>query len=220
MFSRIKAWLRNWLNEPSHVGGGKPASIKEGAAQLVERARLGDQNAMALMKQIGENAKRKQPRALKAYTELMRYIKSNPVTKNMSFGEEMEEESELDSLAHGILGMFAGEGDYCEVVFSKVQDLALKNVNKAIVTLANGPSLLPDDTHFKSVRASMSPQDDKAFMQGYKHGIKEMDDVPKDMHCAFLLGHVLGTARRIQAVRLPRVPVSVLSPSVGMELGE
>lgn len=220
MFARIKAWLRSWLIEPPRINGGKPASIKEGAAQLVERARLGDQNAMALMKQIGENAKKKQPRALKAYTELMRYIKANPVTKTMAFGEEMTEESELDSIAHDIHSSFGASEDYCEVVFSKVPDLALRNINKAIVCLANGPSLLPDDNHFKQVRESLSPEDEKAFMLGYKHGVKELDDVEEKYHCPFLLGHVLGTARRIQAVRLPKVPVSILSPQVGMELGE
>ncbi len=215
MFAFIKAWLRKWLHEPPRINGGKPASIKEGAAQLVERARLGDQNAMALMKQIGENAKKKQPRALKAYSALMVYIKANPVTKEMTFGEEVES----DNIADDIHTAFGAE-DYCEVVFSKVPDLALRNINKAIVCLANGPSLLPDDEHFKTVRESLSPEDEKAFMLGYKHGVKELDDVPEQFHCPFLLGHVLGTARRIQAVRLPKVPVSVLSPQVGMELGE
>jgi hypothetical protein len=220
MFALLKSWFRRWLLEPPRINGGKPASIKEGAAQLVERARLGDQNAMALMKQVGENAKKKQPRAMKAYAELMTYIKANPVTKTMAFGEEMTDESELDSIAHGIQGMFAGENDYTEVVVSKVPDLALRNINKAVVCLANGPSLLPNDDNFKSVRESLSPEDEKAFMLGYKHGIKELDAVPEKLHCPFLLGHVMGTARRIQAVRLPKVPVSVLSPQVGMELGE
>ena len=57
-------------------------------------------------------------------------------------------------------------------------------------------------------------------MFGYKYGPKAISTVPADLRDAFLLGHVLGTARRIQAVRLPDMPIGVLAPKTGVELGE
>jgi hypothetical protein len=222
---KFKAMLRGWLmiDSPPMLGGElrKPATIKDGAAQLVERARQGDQNAMALIAEVGENAKKKVPRAMKAYDALLRYIKLNPVAKNWGFGEDAANKAELDSIANAIQGSLIAGEEYATTVLGELPELAARNLNKAVVTLANGPSLLPEDgTRFQEVRSSLSPEDENAFMAGYKHGINELASIPPKLVGAFLLGHVVGTARRIQAIRLPDVPISVLSSRVGAELGE
>lgn len=218
---KFKAWLRAWLmmDGPKQLSAGseKPSSIKDGAAQLVDRARQGDQNAIALICQVRDNAQKKNPRAVKSFKALMKYVKQNPVTKTWSFGEETANLAELDSIAHGLFG---GDEPYEQVIIEKVPELAAGSVNKAIVTLANGPSLMPEEGRFQAVTDSLSEQDKEAFMMGYKHGVKELESIPIRLQCPFLLGHILGTARRIQAIRLPDVPVSVLSPQVGAELGE
>jgi hypothetical protein len=225
LLQKFKGWLRRWVNAdvtiPPPRMGGKPATINDGAAQLVERARQGDQNAIALICQVRDNAKKGLPRAKQAVVALGRYIERNPVDSQGSMGEELAEEAETDALAEDVLDC-CFEGDYVEVVRELVPDLATKSIPKAIVALANGPSLLPADgaTHITDVRDSLTDAEKKAFAKGYRQGMRELDDVPTGLQCAFLLGHILGTARRIQAVRLPGVPVSVLSPSAGFELGE
>lgn len=224
---KFKAWLRQWLmvDAPKQLnaGGEKPISIRDGAAQLVDRARMGDQNAIALICQVRDNAQKKQPRAQKAYKALMDYVQKNPVTKNWSFGEDAAYKAEIDSIAEHLKGtLIAGEDEYEKVVIEQVPDLASKSIGKAIVALANGPSLLANDecNRFKDVADSLSEGDRVAFMTGCKHGMRELDSIPQELQGPFLLGHILGTARRIQAVRLPNVAIGSCFPSVGAEFGE
>lgn len=221
---KFKAWLRNWLmldHQPSQMGGaGNPATISDGAAQLVERARAGDQNALAMICEIRDRAKAGNPRAKKSFQALEHFIKQNPFTQKPHFGQESVE---VDLLCQDVQSCFAGEADYVETVTTKMPEIASLNVNKAVVTLANGPNLLPENglSKVKEVSDALGDEDKQAaFKQGYQHGMRELDGVPEHLREAFILGHLFGTARRIQAVRIPGVPVSILSPGFGLELGE
>lgn len=213
---RFKAWLRNWLLVDSTVGAeqltSRPATIEDGAAQLVERARAGDQNAMAMLAEIGQRAKQGVPRAIKSRKAIEIYIRKHPY-KEANFGGE---DLDVDAFCEAAQASFAGE--YVETVTTKIPEIASHSLNKAIVTVANGPEL--DKSKLIAVRSTMSDDDKAAFMLGYNQGMSELNDVPRALQSAYILGHILGTARRIQAVRLPDVPVSVLCPSLGTELGE
>lgn len=222
---KLKSWLRNWLSldhVPPQIGGGilHPANISDGAASLVERSRAGDQNAKALIAEIGVRAREGVPRAKKAYGLIEEYIQKHPYKDTKAgFGAEIE----VDQLCEDVAVGFCGEEiSYVDIVTKKVPEIAAISLNKAAVTLANGPSLLVRDgsTLLQDVSGSMQESDRKAFMVGYHHGVQELNSVPPNMRVPFLLGHILGTARRIQAVRCPGIPISVLSPQAGMELGE
>lgn len=182
---------------------------------------MGDQNAIALICQVRDNAKKGNQRAQQGMKALQLYIENNPVVSQGSMGEEMAHEAETNVLARDVCNA-AFEGDYVEVVRELVPDLASQSVPKAVVALANGPSLLNRDgsTYISDVYNTLSEAEKKVFAVGYRHGISELASIPSGLHCAFILGHILGTARAIQAVRLPRVPVSVLAPQTGFELGE
>src|ERR1019366_6546720 len=55
------------------------ADLSAQAASIVRRARVGDQNAMALIKQVGKAAREgTSKRAMKAYALLQKYINKNP----------------------------------------------------------------------------------------------------------------------------------------------
>lgn len=219
---KFKAWLRNWLMTDGTapvMGSDKPATIDQGAAQLIDRARQGDQNAIALICQVRDNAKKGLPRAIKAYKAMMRYAKTHPVKAKVSYVGAESQSEEIEELANDIITSFGT--DYVTAVTDKLPDLFSVSVPMAIYAAVNGPSLLPGDGDlFLSVRKALTPESDKAFMVGYKYGTKALSSVPGDLRDAFLLGHVLGTARRIQAVRLPDMPISVLAPKTGFELGE
>lgn len=219
---KFKSWLRHWLSADIHPQmSGRPTTIEDGAAQLVERARMGDQNAIALICQVRDNAKKGVPRAKAGMSALVKYIQANPVVSQNTMGEEIENEVEANQLARKVCNA-CFEGDYVEVVREVVPDLASQSVPKAIVAIANGPSLLERDesTHILDVYKTLSKPEKAMFKNGFRHGISEMARIPGSLKCAFLLGHIFGTAHAIQAVRLPRVPVSVLSPQTGFELGE
>jgi hypothetical protein len=56
-----------------------PSTQEEGATDLVLRARAGDQNAMAIIAQVRESAKKGNPTALKSLQLMKAYISANPV---------------------------------------------------------------------------------------------------------------------------------------------
>ena len=186
---------------------------------MIDRARQGDQNAIALICQVRDNAKKGLPRAVKAFRALMHYAKTHPVTEKVSYVGAESHAEEIEDLANDVITSFGS--DYVTAATEKLPELFSISVPMAVYATVNGPSLLPGDGNlFESVRKALAPESDKAFMFGYKYGPKAISTVPADLHDAFLLGHVLGTARRIQAVRLPDMPIGVLAPKTGVELGE
>lgn len=214
---RFKAWFRNWLAHPASTAGFggvlHPASIEDGAGNLVERARAGDENAQALMAEIRDRTKmgKEGPaKARKAYWAMMKYAESHPMKGLVHFGQDS---LEVDRLCQAIN---FGE-DYVDIVTKKVPEIASHSVTKAVVTLANGPSLLKSGL-VSDVHQSLDDDAGKAFVAGYRQGLSVLSSVPKQLWMPFVLGHVLGTAKRIQAIRCPGVSLSVLSPALGMEL--
>lgn len=216
LWQKFRAALRNWLLQDSNPTMGgilHPATIDDGAGNLVERARAGDENAQALMAEIRDRTKmgKEGPaKARKAYWAMLEYIKKHPVKSLVHFGQDSVE---IDKLCQNIN---FGD-DYVEIVTQKVPEIASRSVNKAIVTLANGPSLLKSSL-ISDVHQSLEGSNAKAFKAGYQQGLSELNSIPKQLWMPFVLGHVLGTAKRIQAIRCPGVSLNVLSPALGMEL--
>lgn len=220
---KLKMLLRRWLDitpSATQLHGQEPKTVEDGAAQLVERARQGDQNAIAMICTVRDSAKKGNPKARRGFAALERYIKANPPKNLPSFGEELARNRECDAVCQEMMAGF-GE-DYCETVKKEVPAVAVLSLPKAIVTCANGPNLLQDGAQnlFHDVKDSFSEQEQKAFVLGIKHGISELDRIPQELQAPFIVGHVLGTARRIQAVRHPRTPLSILSARLGYEFGE
>ncbi len=205
-------------------------SVETAAAELVDRTRQGDQNAEALICQIRDTARKGNVKAKKALQALEEYVQKHPIEAHISFGEEsqmgvevdFEDERKCDVCAHAFYHALANDGDYVKVVRTKIPPLVVLSVNKAITSLANGPSLLAGrhGNLIAEVRESFTEEEQLAFADGIKHGITELASVRPDLQAAFLFGHVLGTARAYQAVRLPHTPLRVLGPQVGAEFGE
>jgi hypothetical protein len=95
----------NWiLGKPSSFSGEKNITLADGACALVERARVGDQNAMAMIQQIRANAMNGNQKSVTALNYITRYIHQNPVTKSskkLGPGKQAQVSANCISLAEG-----------------------------------------------------------------------------------------------------------------------
>jgi hypothetical protein len=207
--SRFKSWLRAWLF-PDVSFGSLPSSLTEVIADLVERARAGDQNAIAMICEIRDNANRGESRAKESAREIEQYIKKHPVT-----------DMGCDQLVRETTAAF-GADPYEKVLIEKVKPLAERNLKKAIVTVANGPSLLRGYRELiETFAENLSDNERDAFKLGAAQtsiALQAMRNFSHECQHALILGYVLGKARRIQAVRLPGVPIAVQSAIAAKEL--
>jgi hypothetical protein len=193
-----------------------PTTQNEGAMQLVERARAGDQNAMGMLSEIGKNAQLGNSRAKSAYSLIVEYCRTHPVN-NAIMGAEAQE----------ALGVLKQPDNPIDQILNVLCSLPVIGdplcIQAACVLLANGPQ-------WNKARTKQADQ----LLAGaernlFRFGVENSSDSSKIQPVAktipqqgigFLCaGHCIGTARRIQLARLPQVPVSVLSPEVGWELG-
>jgi hypothetical protein len=79
-FTRIWNWITG--KQATSTFSSERTTVAQAAAMLVERARVGDQNAMAMISLIGANAKKGNEKAKEALIEVERYIRHNPVIKS------------------------------------------------------------------------------------------------------------------------------------------
>jgi hypothetical protein len=221
IISSLKAWLRRLLDDGAAFGHEQPRSIEEAAMTLVERARSGDQNAVGMICEIRDNAARGIERAKKTNDAIGHYLKTHPVEEDNSgdFGEDPEADIMAEKLMTAI---GAEETDYVETVIKQLPPLANKNLKKAIVTIANGPSLVSNYRGAIDAFCEALPENERdAFAFGATKtalALSAMRDMPHECQHALILGYVLGKARQIQCVRIPNCPVSYQSTIAGEEL--
>jgi hypothetical protein len=222
--SWFKSWLRKWLAIDTTASmHGAPMSMEQAAADIANRARLGDQVAMAIICEVRDNAKKGDPKAKQAFKLLDQYTRehaNNP--ENLNHYDSTMGDDEAADLASTMCGE---EVDYAVAIRQKAPAAIQASNRKAIVTLANGPSLLPGERNLvREVGETFQTEEEKeAFILGARFCAKAlaaMQDMTHEAQHALLLGYVLGTARKIQAVREPNMPISVQSRIAGWELGE
>lgn len=231
MFLWIKRILRKWVAEDTI--GWQPAlgprTVEEGAADLVERARVGDQVAMAGMMLIRETAE-KEPqneKAQRSFKALLDYAKSHPhKARASSFGAEIRRQTEASRLGTLMTSSMGSEA-YPKALVNIAPEIAKNSVPVAITTLANGPSLLEvqgQEPLIQTIADSIEdPQVRAAFALGVKHSdqaLAEMKKLSPECQAMLRLGFLLGQARKIQAVRLKKSPISSFCADAAWELGE
>jgi len=175
---------------PLHVHSTYGAEVRNGAQNLVRRARQGDQNAIAMIVEIRlaaqdpENAKANQ-----AFQALQDYVEASPTAESDKGGQvpalvqtAVLANGELltDEQIHAMANAFGDEG-MAEVFMFGVE-------------------------HFREPQTLIE-------------AAKELEHLPEGKRLLHL-GRNVGMARNIQAVRMPHVPISEFSSMVGWELGE
>ena len=188
------------------ISATEQEKIRSSAGELVERARVGDQNAMAIILKVGEGARAGHERCRLAARCFRDYIESHPV-------EGSDDHYPLrEHPAVRMLGEFVGEDEAIAKVTPEVPDLYV-----AALILADGPILSKEKvvnigTHFG--------EDSPSFWYGFKKFLKRINPFGSDAPEATFTGQAVGLARTLQGVRLGVLPISKLSPMAGWELGE
>lgn len=188
-----------------------------GAEELVERARAGDQNAMAMIEAVRENAEEHGDlKAQNALLAIKTYIDKNP--------PELEEERYQPRKRSPII--------------RSLRELpAHEETNYALAVTSWAPAA--DDPYVAAVALSMGPTiararvdeiaagfEANAFRFGYSHfGAdrkldRACDGVDEERARAIRAGQIVGIARTLQGVQSGKLPISKLDPGSAWELGE
>lgn len=191
-------------------------------SELVVRSRAGDQNAMGLLVEIGKSAKAGSPRAVESKKLVLKYIRNNPVPKKSGPKNQNTWTQSIANYVNTMQASFEGEPDELgDCIIAIIPFMGPYGAT----TLANGPLLNNDIINLIS-SAFSSDAEEHAFLFAIANAdqsdkiVKNIGKLNKDAAYAILIGCVVGRAKRIQMVRLPGTPISVLSKKAAEELGE
>lgn len=189
------------------------------ARDLVERARLGDQNAQAIIVNTGKNAQKGDPVAKSAYQYLSEYIKEHPAKADMG-AEDMQKIGILRAVDQNPLPIVIG------VLRSLPESKNMDVIGAACVALSKGSPW--NGKRVRDVNNCFSGEEQKYFQYGLSNGGKQ--PIPQNVRSqpaigAICTGHCIGIARRIQLMRLPNATIGslvkqgLIHPDIGWELG-
>ena len=180
--------------------------MRVGAEQLVERARAGDQNAMAMIGEVRQNAEKGIKKAKRAFAMLHDYIKSHPILEGSS--DHHYRAPKVNKQIVRKLSDNIGEDAAISAWTPGIPDLYL-----AALVVASGPVLKPERvTNIGSHFGDDTPR--------FWFGFEKWNQPKTSKDSAVFTGQVVGLARTIQGVREGYLPVSRLCPMAGWELGE
>jgi hypothetical protein len=192
---------------------------QEGAKELVERARANDQNAMATLVMVGQNARAGNPVAKSAYKHVMDYINANPAGPvKTKYGIGAETQAALSQIPQ--------VQDKPENLMEILCSLPLIGDSLAIqgacIILANGSLWTKEKVD--DIKKALAEPAQKLFNYGYcfssdSNKIRPVaQKVPQSAIGYLCAGHCIGTARKIQLLRGSETPIAMISPDIGWEL--
>lgn len=162
----------------------------EAAANLVIRSRQGDQNAVAMIAMVRENANRGVKKAQDTYRLIESYVKSHPYTEMGS--EEIQSKQNEDSLKH------------CVQLANFGVSLTKKNIKKMANTFAgHRDAFMFGVENFRDLK-----------------GISQKQSEHPHHANAIVYGRNVGLARNIQLAKDPQIPLRHSFPNIAWELGE
>ena len=182
---------------------------KQALEGLVKRSRDGDQNAMAMIRAVGENARNGVKRAQESFAFLRKYIERNPpgTTSGGPAIKALKEASIGKDIEHSV-----------SVISTHIPHI--DDPYTAALILSQGKKLTNE------LIGSIGDQfgeDKKAFTWGYKstgEAVVKATTKQPEMKEPILVGYVVCLARTIQGVCDGTLPISKLCPIAGAELGE
>lgn len=216
------------------------------AGSIVRRARAGDQNAMALIREIGIAARKGADRARVAFRAILQYAQSNPAPVAtgglFGFGGEAPAgipvapqalldtrheraalpQRSLPTLPRGSLDQLFDDEAFPIVV---ARACKFRNgLGAAAVVLAAGPLITQQRVEEMSMSLFGSDNASAAFLYGVKHPsdqdrMEVAEELDADLRRPFIAGQCVGRAVRLQQIRRG-APFSLLSPGIGWEMGE
>jgi hypothetical protein len=233
----LKALVRA-IHPNHHIdldGDGKVSKEEAGAIDLVQRSRVGDQNAVAMLIMIKKSAQQGSDKAKRVLKLIEKYIANNSVpdwSGCIGFGCSPATQLIINRF-HSTMG--SEPQHYAQTVISEVPRI---DPFHAAVPLSNVGDLLYDRngqiarTHDANPRIRKilqkypNVESRTAFIYGLNSSnlpmkkLKPQSKYSDEALTALHIGRSVGIARRIQSVRLPDVPISVISKMAAWELGE
>jgi len=194
--------------------------LPEAVSSLVERARLGDQNAMGMLSMVKQSADKGDAKAKKTLTLTMSDIEKHPSmrtgTSNFRTAQTGKFYAALRTLKQPDHAVFAGE----------VTKLAprMNDVSVVAVLLADGPMF--STARLQAIAKTQGgPKEQKLFaycvMSISPRAVNYLaKKLPPEKTPIIKLGRSVGLARQLQGIRSRRLPFSAMSPMMGWELGE
>lgn len=191
---------------------------------IVVRARLGDQVAMATIGDVRRSASEGSPVAKDALKAIQVYIKKNPekgIAKSAStfspFGAETRKT--VESLKDLVIPADS-DGDRLARVCVHIVSIPILDPEAciaAVVILANGSNLYGD--RIRRIAAAITDPSLRTVFLASALGRKS-EKLPTHAIPFAQAGFIVHRARRIQLVRLPHTAISVFSPRAAWEHGE
>lgn len=198
-------------------------NLQKVCSELVTRSRAGDQNAMALIVEVGKAAKAGSPKAIESKRLIEEYIKNNPPPKLNNVGGQIDNgwSGKMADYVGTVQASFEGDVDDLECILIL---LPLMNTY-GVTTLANGPQL-GNDIISEFGATFESEEEEHSFFFGVSNSdqvdkiSKNITNLNSDCARAVLIGCIVGEAQRIQLVRNPKNPISILCKDAARELGD
>ncbi len=197
--TKLFSWFRGLIASFGDDG----SMVYTKCQELVERSRHGDQVATAIISRTRKAAEAGSELAKQSLAEIIKYAKS---TRRSAFG--------LDDAYQLHQACFGAD---VEVIGPQLTKVALKDPDRAIVTVANACDA---KELAKKIDACLG---NNAFRKVFKNPaavkalMKQADPATQN---AIVLGFVLGCSHRLQLARKPETPLMVFSQRVAWELGQ
>ena len=196
-------------------------ALKLAAENLVERARQGDQNAIAMIVMVRKCAQKGRKRAASAFVAIKQYIDTHPVGPLRLVEIGAEPKTSLVSKAAN-----AGNASYAAKVaaFVPTGGSTIEASKLASTVLANGKAITKADV--ASVASTFSGKAKEAFAYAYANALTPSVIVQKVLRAgiaekrAAQIGYTLSMAHRLQQARLPNTSISIFNVGASWELGE
>jgi hypothetical protein len=192
-------------------------TMRASAESVVERARAGDQNAMAMIVMIREAAGKGSKRAVLALDMLKETIRKNPIESRM--GEERPQYDPAKGLVVRVKRASMQSDPYSYSLSIATYLPSASHDITTIVMLANGP-LLYRKKIFEIASSFGSEETGRTFLAGTLWQHRAPAHLDEQARKIFDAGRCIGIARSIQGIRCNGVPLKTLSPRVAWELGE
>lgn len=192
----------------------------------VDRSRLGDQNATAILCLVGQKARAGDGKAVYVQKLARAYIAKNPPPE---FGAEPAipvKPSAILPLQSQLALAATDPSRFAVTLAAYVPSLGLNAsaLNGAAVMLSN--MTRPIDAAFLTlVRKALPTEHGKIFTDGTKAASltkvrATLNKLAPKARGSHLVGYVLGTAQRVQNIRKPGTPIASISALAAWELGE
>jgi len=201
--------------------------LQEACRQLVERGRLGDQNALATMVQVHKNAGKGDPKAKAAHEIMLRYARATEDDKPGDVPSISGRFSSALAMLRDGIKKVKSPLEYVRHVRMNVPQVgvSIRDAANSAQAISKGPDIT--ESTLQTVESTFTTDRAKEAFRAAEQACGNVRELtksaastndPQDKN-ALQMGFVMGLARRMQIVRAGG-PIAAYSKIAAWELGE